>query len=200
MIKAVLFDMDGVLVDSIEAWFRLFNRTLKHFGKEEFEWEAFLNKVWGGPIERDAEEFFGKPLEDVKKFYFDNFDEFKKNLKLFPNAREILIKLKDKNLKLGLVTNTPQKQANKLIEYLKLGKYFDAVVGGDEVEHGKPAPDMILKACERLGVNPKETAVVGDTIMDMMSCKAAGCLPIGFKIDGIERVDDLIDVEKKIFK
>ena len=66
--------MDGVLIDSLEAWFELFNKALKYFGKEEFIWKQFLDKVWGGPIERDAEEFFGKSVDELKKFYFDNFD------------------------------------------------------------------------------------------------------------------------------
>lgn len=200
MIKAVLFDMDGVLVDSIEAWFRLFNKTLKHFGKEEFAREKFLNKVWGGPIERDAEEFFGKPLEDVKKFYFDNFDSFKENLRLFPNTKETLTILKNKKLKLGLVTNTPKKQAYKLINHLKLKEYFDVVVGGDEVEHGKPDPDMILLACRILGVKPRDSIYVGDTNVDIIAGKKAGCFTIGFKIDGDDRIDDLSEIEKKIFK
>lgn len=200
MIKAVLFDMDGVLVDSIEAWFRLFNKTLKYFGKEEFAREKFLNKVWGGPIERDAEEFFGKPLEDVKEFYFDNFDSFKENLRLFPNTKETLTGLKNKKLKLGLVTNTPKNQAYKLINHLKLKDYFDVVIGGDEVEHGKPAPDMILLACRRLGIKPRDSIYVGDTNVDIIAGKKAGCFTIGFKIDGDERIDDLREIEKKIFK
>lgn len=200
MIKSILFDMDGVLVDSIEAWFRLFNKTLKHFGKEEFAWEIFLNKVWGGPIERDVKEFFGKPLGDVKKFYFDNFEFFKENLRLFPNTKETLTILKNKKLKLGLVTNTPKKQTYKLLNHLKLKEYFDVIVGGDEVEHGKPAPDIILLACRRLGVKPGDSIYVGDTNVDIIAGKKAGCFTIGFKIDGDERIDDLMEIEERIFK
>jgi pyrophosphatase PpaX len=197
MIKAVLFDMDGVLVDSIGAWFKLFNKTLKHFGKEEMTMNGFLDKVWGGPIEKDAEEFFGKSIDEIKKFYFDNF---KKNLKLFPHARETLKELRNKGLKLGLVTNTPIKQTYKLLEDLKLREYFDVVVGGDEVRNGKPAPDIILEACKRLKIEPKDALMIGDTPMDMMSCKNAGCFFVGFKTDGDERIDDLNELESKIFK
>ncbi len=198
MIKAVLFDLDGVLVDSLEAWFKLFNKTLKHFGREEFTFERFMENVWGGPIERDAEEFFGKPLDEVKAYYFDNFDEFKKDLKLFPNTKQILTKLKNKNLKLGLVTNTPKKQTYKLLDYLKLREYFDAVVCGDEVRNGKPAPDMILEACKRLDVKPNDAVIVGDTPADVLSCKNAGCLSIGFKVDGDKKIDDLKELVELI--
>ncbi len=200
MIKAVLFDLDGVLVDSIEAWFKLFNKTLKHFSKKEMTMKEFLDKVWGGPIERDAQKFFGKSVDDIKKFYFDNFNDFKKDLKLFPHAKEILEKLRGRGLKVGLVTNTPKKQAYKLLGYLKLKKYFNTIVAGDEVENGKPAPDIILEACKRLEVKPKDAVIVGDTPMDILSCKNANCTSIGFKTDGDERIEDLNELESKIFK
>lgn len=190
MTKAILFDMDGVLVDSKIAWFKLFNKTLKHFGKDEFTQEHF-KKVWGGPIERDAEEFFGKPVEEVIEFYFDNFDYFKRNLRLFPDTKKILKEVKNKGLKTALVTNTPIKQANKLLDYFELKKYFDAVVGGDEVEDGKPAPDIMLEACKRLNIEPEEAVVIGDTEADMVSGKDAGCLSIGFRINGDKRIDNL---------
>jgi len=194
MVKAVLFDMDGVLVDSLDAWFKLFNRTLKHFGKDEFTWEHFMDKVWGGPIERDAEEFFGRSVEEIISFYYDNFDFFKKNLKLFPHTKETLKELKNSGLKLGLVTNTPRKQADKLLAYLKLKEYFDVIVGGDEVKNGKPAPDIVLEACKRLDVDVKDVLLVGDTEMDILSGRNAGCVSIGFKMDGDERIDDLLEL------
>lgn len=194
MIKAILFDMDGVLVNSLEAWFKLFNKALKHFGKEEFTWQQFLDKVWGGPIERDAKKFFGKSVDKIKEFYFNNFDEFEKNLKLFPKTKETLAELKNKKLKLGVVTNTPKKQASKLLEELNLTNYFDVIVGGDEVEHGKPAPDMILLACKKLKIKPEDSVYVGDSDTDMIAGKKAKCLTIGFKIDGDKRIDDLTEL------
>ena len=200
MIKAVLFDMDGVLVDSIEAWFELFNKTLKHFGKEEFTWEKFMERVWGGPIERDAEEFFGTSVDNVIRFYFDNFDSFKENLKLFPNVKEVLDELKNKNLKIGLVTNTPKRQVHKLVDHLSLREYFDVIIGGDEVEHGKPAPDMIFLACKELGIKPEDSIYIGDVDADVIAGKKAGCLTIGLKIDGDDRIEDLKELEEKIFK
>lgn len=200
MVKAVLFDMDGVLVDSLDAWFKLFNMSLKHFGKKEFTWNHFMDNVWGGPIERDAQEFFGKPVEEVIDFYYDNFDFFKKNLRLFPHTKETLKELKDMGLKLGLVTNTPGKQAHKLLDYLRLKKYFDVIVGGDEVKNGKPAPDIVFEACKRLNLDVKDAVLVGDTEMDMLSGKDAGCVSIGFRIQGDKRIDDLNELIKFLNK
>lgn len=198
MIEAILFDMDGVLVDSIEAWFKLFNKALKHFGKKIMTKKEFLTKVWGGPIERDVKLYFGKTVDEVKKFYFDNFDSFKGNLKLLSNTEETLTKLKNKKLKLAIVTNTPKKQTDKLLDYLKLKTYFDVVVCGDEVKNGKPAPDLILLACKRLKIKPKDSIYVGDVDIDMIAGKKAKCFTVGFRIDGDKRIDDLKELTEVI--
>lgn len=197
MAEAFIFDLDGVLVDSLEAWFKLFNRTLRYFGKEDIGKQRFIEKVWGGPIERDAEEFFEQPVEKIKSFYFSNFDIFKKNLRLFPETKEVLSLLKSKGLKLGLATNTPKKQALSLLEYLKLNAYFDAVAAGDEVNHGKPDPEMILLVCRKIKVKPKDSIYVGDSKADMLAGKAAGCMTIGFKREGdkmIGNLKELLDI------
>ena len=190
-IKAILFDMDGVLVDSVDAWFKLFNITLKYFGKKEMTKKEFLSKVWGGPIERDARVYFGKTVDEVKKFYFDNFDEFKKNLKLFLDTKETLSELRKKGLKLGLVTNTPKGQAYALIDYVGLRKYFDKIVCGDEVEHGKPEPDLLIECCKRLKTGIKDIIFVGDAKVDKEAARKAGSYFVGFKIDGDKRISGL---------
>ena len=75
--------------------------------------------------------------------------------------------------------------------------YFDAIICGDEVDHGKPDPEMMLKACKRLGVETKSAVLVGDTSADITAGKKAGCFVLGLKIgDGDKRVESLGEVEK----
>ncbi len=189
--KAVLFDMDGVLVDSVDAWFKLFNTALNYFNRKKMTKKKFLSKVWGGPIERDAKVYFGKTVDEVKKFYFDNFNSFKINLRLFPGTKEALNGLKEKGLKLGLVTNTPKEQAYALIDYLGLRKYFDEIVCGDEVEHGKPEPDLLIECCKRLKIRMKDIIFVGDAKVDKEAARKAGSYFVGFKINGDKKIDNL---------
>ncbi len=191
--KAVLFDMDGVLVDSFEAWFKLFNLARKHFGEKAIPKEKFINEVWGGPIEKDAKLYFkGRSVKEITKFYFDNFGKFFADIKLSPDAVFVLEEIRKKGKKIGLVTNTPKKQTYSLLEYLNLKKYFDAIVCGDEVSRGKPEPDMIILASERIKVNPEDCVLIGDTNLDMEAGKKAKCYTLGFKIDyGDKRVDNL---------
>jgi len=199
--KAVLFDMDGVIVDSFEAWFKLFNLARKHFGEKEITKEVFTNDVWGGPIERDAKIYFGeRSVKEISRFYFDNFEKFYEDMKLFPNAVFVLEELRKKGKKIGLVTNTPKKQTYSLLEHLNLKKYFDAIVCGDEVNRGKPEPDMMILVSERLNVNPEDSVLIGDTKLDMVAGKKAKCYTVGFKInDGDKRIDnlkELLDIVK----
>lgn len=191
--KAVLFDMDGVIVDSFEAWFKLFNLTRKHFGLKEITKEVFTDDVWGGPIERDAKIYFGKrSVKEIIRFYFDNFGKFFGDMKLFPNASFVLEELRKKGKRIGLVTNTPKKQAYSLLEHLNLKKYFDAIVCGDEVSRGKPEPDIMILACERLNINTKDSVLIGDTKADMVAGKKAKCHTVGFRINnGDKRIDEL---------
>ena len=75
---------------------------------------------------------------------------------------------------------------------------LDVIVCGDEVKNGKPAPDLMLKACEKLKVDPKDTISVGDTDLDIIACKKAGCYAVGFKIDGDKKIDNLKELLEMI--
>ena len=195
-VKAVLFDLDGVLIDSFEAWFRTFNDSLKQFGlralpKKEFE------KEFGGPIERDVKKYFiGKTVKEVENTHNLNFIKWKSNVKLFPQSHSILKKFKQQKMKIGLITNSSQFITSKILNHFKLKKYFDVIVTMDDVKRRKPAPDMILKACKMLKAKPKSTILVGDTKNDMIAGRRAGCITVGYKIRGDYRINELNSITR----
>ncbi len=192
-IEAALFDMDGVLIDSYEAWYRVFNETMKHYGKEPVSRGEFNKRAWAQDIGTVAERFFpGEDISEVAQTYFSKFPMFSQYVKRLPNVVETLDALKARGLKLGLITNTFKALARKLLEGAGIEKYFDVIVGGDDVKKGKPEPDGIIMACEMLAVEPQEALFVGDTKFDLQAGKRAGCRTVGFKIDNDDRVDDLI--------
>ena len=91
---------------------------------------------------------------------------------------ETLQYLKEKGIKIGLATSTIRERAMKYLTDHDIYKYFDKLIFGNMVEHGKPAPDIYLKACEELGVKPEETVAVEDSINGIKSAGTAGLYPV----------------------
>jgi HAD superfamily hydrolase (TIGR01509 family) len=194
LIKAVLFDLDGVLINSYHAWFHLFNDALGHFGFPMIT-EAVFGKHWGQSTEEDVRIFMpGKTLHEVRHYFLNNFHRYIDRISMNPDAHSVLMKLKQRNLKLGCVTNSHRDIAEKIIVLHKLNKFFEIFITADDVEQPKPAPDMIIKACRQMGVEPAQTLFVGDTVTDLKAAKNAGTIAVGYKIDTKIRVDDLKDI------
>src|SRR3990170_2787323 len=101
-VKAVLFDLDGVLVDSLDAWFHVFNDTLNYFGLKTLNKKDF-SKSFGKPIEYDLKNYFiGKTEQEVMQQYNKFFKKRKDYVKLFPQSAEVLKNISKRKLKLGL--------------------------------------------------------------------------------------------------
>ena len=195
-VKAVLFDLDGVLIDSADAWFQVLNDALKDFKLGPLSRKNF-EKRFGFPIERDLEDLFiGKTEKEVVKRYDKYFRKRKDLVKLFPNVAEILEDFRSRKLKIALISNSTRAIVNSIINNYKLRKYFDVVIAMEDVKHRKPAPDSVLKACRLLKVKPQNAIFIGDTIIDMTAGKRAGCVTVGDKIDGDYGIKKL----KKILK
>lgn len=177
-IKAVLFDLDGVLVDSISAWYSAFNRTLKDFGKEILDKGEFIERCWGREIEDNMETLgLGKEgAEYCRSRYEENIED----VRIYPGVRELLSSL-DKRI--GLVTSTPSPATSKILKHFGLEEYFGAVVCGDDVDEPKPSPQPVLRACDMLGIEPKNAVFIGDTRSDVQAGRAAGCTVIGVGVE-----------------
>ena len=198
MIKAVLFDMDGVLVNSFNAWLALINDTARHFGYNEVSRASFLS-VYGQSTERDVKSFFpGRTTIEIDTYYADHFHEHSSQVEIAQNAIEVLERSKAYNLKFAVITNTSGELARKIIR--DLGITIEIVIGGDEITASKPAPDIVYRACELLEVSPSEAIVVGDSIYDMQAAASAGSLSVGVNgirgnqtIAGLEELPELLE-------
>jgi HAD superfamily hydrolase (TIGR01509 family) len=195
LLRAVLWDLDGVLVDSYEVWFHLLNHGAREFVAPPVSREAFA-AGWGQGIERDVESFYpGRSVAEVEAFYHANFMAHAAHLRIDPDAASVIARLRAAGLRQALITNTPGPLAAEILRHARLE--LDAVVGGTDVPAGKPAPDMVLEACRRLGVTPAEAAVVGDSRFDRDAAAAAAVCFVGLRIDGdarIERLSELSDL------
>jgi len=195
-VKAILFDMDGVLVDSINAWRHVFNDALKHFGFKKIAKKDFI-KDFGAPIEHDVKKYFkGKTIKEVENVYNMNFRKRRKYVKLFPESISTLKQLKKYQIKIGLITNSTRFITSTILTHFKIKKYFKVLVTMDDVKRRKPAPDMILKACKMLKVKSENTILIGDTKNDILAGKRANCITAGYKVNGDNRIGNLNSITR----
>lgn len=188
-IEAVLFDVDGVLLDSFESWFTSFNQTLVEFGKDPVNKQTYRKIFWGPSVEDDLKRYgLGK---DAVEAALRNQRNNVHLMKLYENVHETLDALK--GFRLGVATNTPRINLDKTFNYFGLHKYFEVIMCFDDVDRPKPHPDMLLKASEILKVPITKMVFVGDTKSDMAAAKGAGCNFIGIKI-GDKKVDGIKDL------
>lgn len=193
--KAVLFDMDGVLVFSIETWYKVFNLCLKNFGFEEITFEKFRKEVWATPIQTTAPKFFPKKkIKDLTDFFLQHFMDYKQFLKMNPDAKAVLENLKSRGIKIVLITNTFCRLAEQILDHFEIKHYFDMLITGDEVKMGKPSPEGILVALNGLGIKAQDAVFIGDTTYDIEAAKSAKVRSIGYKIEGDEKINSLVEL------
>jgi len=198
MIKAILFDMDGVILDSHDAWFYIFNKSLDKFEKKNIDLKEFDECVWAKAFEKTCQKYFTVPIFDVRKYYAEIYPDFKQRTKPMINAEEALSKLRKKGLKLAIVSNTQKKVVKQALADVNLAGFFDLFLGGDSVEKGKPEPDILLKALELLKLNKEDVLFIGDTIWDKMAAENADIKFVGFKLDAKKRIEDLKELVELI--
>lgn len=194
-IDAILFDLDGVLINSFESWYQAFSKMLRAYGKGEISKDKFEEKCWGPDLRHNLAAL--NLGEDAAEYCVREQLKLVELIELFPDAEVVLHRIKTEyRLKVGLVTNTPRENVNKILEHFHLSNHFDVILTGNDVKRGKPDAEIVITACERLNVQPEHAILVGDTKADFMAGKAAGCSVIGVGANSagdvhIEKLDEL---------
>lgn len=178
--SAILFDLDGTILDSdaiiIQSWKIAHDHTCP-----DIKWDE--NKLLG-MMGQPAEAIpvgMGVPKELHQK-YLKVFDEQLIDIKipLFDDVMPVLIKMKERSIPLGVVTGAKTGETLDLLIQNNIDHFFTEIIGADLTERGKPYPDPINLAVERLHLNSKKKNIlfVGDSINDLLSAQAAGITPI----------------------
>ncbi len=181
---AVVFDLDGTLVDTVETRIVAWLRTFEECGiPTEHAQVAKLIGSDGRRLARVVAEAAGKTIDGVRAEEIDRrageiYSELNTDPKPLPGARELLQALNDMGLLWAIATSSRPEQVGKSMESLKLSTP-PRIIDGSRVEHAKPAPDMLLFAARELGVEPSRAWYVGDSIWDMQAARAAGMPAIG---------------------
>lgn len=176
-LRAVIWDLDGVIIDSAEehrqAWQRLAQEEGIRFTDAEF-WATFgkrnddiITIVWGTlPPERI------RALADRKEIYFREL--IRKTAAPLPGSIELLRGLHEAGFLQALASSAPVANIQLISEVLGLGQYLTALVSGETVPHGKPAPDIFLKAAGEVDVEPARCLVIEDAVAGVQAAHAAG--------------------------
>ncbi len=178
MIKAVIFDMDGVMIDSEPLWEKT-ERIL--LARRNIEYTAVyrdqivgLNQNDSGKLLVDTFEL-NEEVEDIISERVDILTEiYKEELEVAQELLPLLNQLRDNNYRLAVASSSPLRVINFVLDMFSLHEYFPVVVSGECTENGKPHPDIYLHTAQRLEVNAAECVAIEDSINGVKSAKAAG--------------------------
>jgi phosphoglycolate phosphatase/AHBA synthesis associated protein len=191
-VRAVLFDLDGVLVDSYRVWFHLVNAAARDLGYPVISPETF-HSGWGQGIEADVESWFPRhSVAEIETYYSDHFRDHLEHLGVVPEVPRVFETLRERCVGTAVITNTPAPVAWDMVN--RAGGTPDHLVGGTDVPRPKPAPDMVMRACELLEVPAGKALVVGDSRYDREAARAAGTVFAGLGIEGDVCLEQLADV------
>lgn len=186
MIKALIFDMDGVLVDTEPYHEAFLTKVLKGLGID------VTGNLFGELRGTDAKTFwstvskrYGLPeqtegfIEETRQKYLE-FLQVQYTLRPVDGVPEALKILKKKSIPMAVATSASKARASALLDILKIKKYFDAMICAQDVQKGKPAPDIFLTSALKINAHPNESAVIEDSTNGVEAAKAAGMKCIGF--------------------
>lgn len=202
MIKAVLFDLDGTLLDTNDLIYKSFDYVFKNnlnlnLSKDE------ITSNYGQPLHYT----FSKYTEDkllieklIKAYREYNFSIHDDMCKSFDEVEEVLKTLKDKKIKIGVVTSKREALAKRGMEITNILNYMDCIVTPEKTNKHKPDPEPVLYACQKLSVDPTEAIMVGDSHFDLMAGKSAGSLTCAvsytmLELDRLKKVNPSFTVD-----
>jgi phosphoglycolate phosphatase len=192
--RAVLFDLDGVLADSFEAWVAVLDGCRVRRGLPP-RGPAPVRASWGQGIAADIRTYFpGESVEGLAREYDAGFLEHLQLVRPIDGAVPVVRAIAAAGLPVAVVTNSPVALARRVLEQLGLLGLVGTIAGGDEVPRGKPDPALVWLALERLGVGPAEVVLVGDTALDVAAARAARIRSVGYRIPADDRIDRLQDL------
>ena len=181
VVQAVIWDLDGVVIDSEEdhkkAWQRLARETGKEFSDDQFAatfgWrnDAIVPTVWGTVSPEEMQE-----LANRKETYYRDY--VRETAAFLPGSQELMRGLHEAGYPQALGSSAPIANIELVKEVLGLERYINAFVSGETVPHGKPAPDIFLKAAKELSIEPKQCLVIEDAVAGVAAARAGSMYSI----------------------
>ncbi|GMK39584.1 phosphatase [Paenibacillus sp. CCS19] len=198
--EAVIFDMDGVLIDSHSISSQMLCETANGFGcnltiDEIKAWGSLSSRQFWANV-KNAYDLSQSLEELIQSYNVDREIEKYKEIGLMPGVKNLLKDIKAEGIKTAIATSASRKRMNAVVTIFELSDYFDQYVCDDEVKMSKPDPGIYLLAAKKLGINPSSCVVIEDSNNGLRSAKFAGMKCIGFK--GLPHVNENLDGADKL--
>ena len=182
-IKGILFDMDGVILDTEKLYTRFWQEAANALGypmtKEQAMGLRSLNREFGAA---KMQSYFDVPVnyEEVRNKRIELMNAFieKEGVELKPGIKELLSYLKEKGIKTAIATSSPIERTEKYLASVGLTGAFDKLISGYMVQKGKPEPDIYELAAKEIGLTPQECLAIEDSPSGLLSANRAGCYPV----------------------
>ena len=206
--EAVIFDMDGLLLETEELWHASESELFRRHGGE-FTREDQLAVIGTGPeiSGRYYAERLGLPIERgpalVDEMTAIMHERVRRQVAARPGALELVAELRKLDIPLGLASNSPRFLVEDALVSAGLADSFRAIVTVDDVERPKPAPDIYLRACSLLGVDPSRALALEDSVSGVAAAKAAGltCIAVPmFAETDVSAADEVVDSLEKLLE
>jgi HAD superfamily hydrolase (TIGR01509 family) len=190
MLKAVIFDMDGVIIDSEPTHMKLENEAYKKLGIDVstdehhtfvgttsyYMWEVLKNKY---KLNQTLEEL----VDYDRNIYFKYLVSDECEIILIDGVKDLIKDLHENGVKLAIASSSPLNVIEAIAKKFKIEQYFEAFVTGDFVTKSKPEPDIFIFASEKLGVSPRNCVVIEDSHNGVLAAKKAGMKCVGINSD-----------------
>ena len=202
--KAVIFDMDGVIFDTERVYLEIWKSVFEKYGYKMTK-ELYITVMGTGRknVIKTFLENFGDDLP-IEKMYEEKDNQLfyiieNQGIPLKKGVKELFSMLKEKNYKIALATSAKRDRVEKQIKDKWLKESFDAIVCGDDVEKGKPSPDIFLKAAKEIDVEAKDCFVVENSLAGIKAACSGGMK--GIHVEDLKVADeDILKYCQKSFK
>lgn len=190
IIQAVIFDMDGVLIDSEPIYFEIERSSFAHFGARVTDEEhhtyvgVTLESMWQQVLDKHQ---LTATLEEIFAYHQHNVMQTMlahPNLTAMPSVERWLGWLHDQHVPIAVASSSPRALIDLIMDKTGLGQYFEVRMTGEEVTNGKPAPDIFLTTAEMIGASPSNCLVIEDSRNGVQAAKSAGMRCIGYRNPG----------------
>jgi beta-phosphoglucomutase len=185
VLKGIIFDLDGVIVETVLLHFNAWKKMFYEYGKE-FTFEEYKKKVDGIPrldgaraILKDLDEEELKKAAEKKQKYFLELLE-KEGVKVYQSTIRLIKELKKNNIRVAVISSS--KNCLPILKRANIDSLFDVIITGNDIKKGKPDPEIFILACKKLNLSPSECVVIEDAVLGVEAAKKGN-----FKCIGIDR-------------